>query len=108
MKGQPAGRQNPNPNGNYEAISPDYFRTMEIKLVIGDGMRPLLMGLIAGLAAAAFGRILLATLLFGAGEFDPTAYAFAALTLLIVALAACLGPALRAVSIDPWRALRSD
>ena len=35
VEGQPTDRPNVNPNGNYEAISPDYFRTMGIRLLAG-------------------------------------------------------------------------
>ena len=35
VEGQPAGQPNPNPNGNYESISPDYFGTMGIALLAG-------------------------------------------------------------------------
>jgi len=35
VEGQPPSRSQDNPNGNYEAISPDYFRTMGIRLVAG-------------------------------------------------------------------------
>ncbi len=35
VEGQPAEQTNPNPNGNYEAISPGYFRTMGIRLLAG-------------------------------------------------------------------------
>lgn len=35
VEGQPAERPNANPNGNYEAISADYFRTMGIRLLAG-------------------------------------------------------------------------
>jgi predicted permease len=35
VEGAPLGRPNENPNGNYEAISPEYFRTMGIALVAG-------------------------------------------------------------------------
>ncbi|HLJ45123.1 MAG TPA: ABC transporter permease [Bryobacteraceae bacterium] len=35
VEGQQAGPPNPNPNGNYEAISPGYFRTMGVPLLAG-------------------------------------------------------------------------
>ncbi len=35
VEGQPAAEQLRNPNGNYEAISPDYFRTMGIHMIAG-------------------------------------------------------------------------
>jgi putative ABC transport system permease protein len=35
IEGQPPERREANPNGNYEAISPDYFRTMGIQMLAG-------------------------------------------------------------------------
>jgi len=48
------------------------------------------------------------SLLYGVSPLDPTTYAAVSLTLALVAVAACLAPAVRAVRLDPLDALRSD
>jgi hypothetical protein len=49
-----------------------------------------------------------ANLLFGVTPLDPVAFALAPAILLIAALAACLGPALRAAATDPAMTLRAQ
>ena len=79
-----------------------------IARMVGKEMsRSALFGALAGLAAALWLRGLLASLLFGIGPIDLAAYAFAALALALVAIAASVVPAWRAASIDPARALES-
>ena len=66
------------------------------------------LGLAIGVAGAlSLGRFL-RSLLYGVGAADPLALFGAVLLLAIVALAACVLPALRAVGIDPMTALRAD
>jgi predicted permease len=77
-----------------------------LRMVLGQGM--LLVGL--GLAVGGFASWLLSSslraLLFGISPSDPVTFGAVILLLLGVALAACAVPALRAVRIDPLRALR--
>jgi len=47
-------------------------------------------------------------LLFGIEPVDATSFAGGALALVMVALVAALGPAIRAARVDPVRALRTD
>ena len=65
-------------------------------------------GLFLGAAAAYPGTKLVRTLLFETAPLDPLTYLGAALLLGLVALVACLVPALRAVHVDPVVVLRSE
>ncbi|MEO8430819.1 MAG: ABC transporter permease [Acidobacteriota bacterium] len=79
-----------------------------LRLIVFQGMRPALIGIVIGLAAAlALGRGL-ASLVFGISAADPATLAAVAGLLAAVALVACLVPALRAARIDPIRALRDE
>jgi putative ABC transport system permease protein len=77
-------------------------------LVVAQGLRPVLIGAIAGLAVAVAVTSLMKTLLFGVAPADPATYALTATTLGAVALAACAVPALRATRVDPMVALREE
>lgn len=77
-------------------------------MVVGQGMRPVALGVIAGLIGAVAITTLMRSLLFGLEPVDPAAYAAAVATLGAIALAACAIPALRATRIDPLVALRDE
>lgn len=75
------------------------------RLVLADGMRPVLAGLALGLAgASAIGRSLRG-FIFGISSADWVSYAAALAILLAAALAATLVPARRAVRVHPAEAL---
>jgi putative ABC transport system permease protein len=77
------------------------------RMVIGDGMRMALAGIVLGtLASLALARVL-DGLLYGTRPTDPATYAVIAATLAIVALLASALPARRATRADPASALRS-
>ena len=77
-------------------------------LIVRQGLRPVLLGVAAGVAAAlAAGRILRG-LLFGVAVADPLTMASVAALLLAVAAAACYVPALRLTRSDPMGALRQE
>ncbi len=76
-------------------------------MVLGQGLRPVVIGLIVGVAAALASGRLLASLLFGVHASDPTVIASVCVLLLLVAAAAGAVPAHRASRTPPVTALRS-
>jgi putative ABC transport system permease protein len=77
-------------------------------LVLRQGLRPVLGGLLVGVAAAlASGRVI-SSFLFGTEPGDPAAITTVVLTLLLVGFAACWAPARRACRVDPMTALRNE
>src|SRR5262245_14386041 len=79
-----------------------------VRLVIGRGMSPALIGTAAGLAGAFGLARFLETLLFQIRPTDALVFTFAPALLLGVALLACYAPARRATKVDPMMALRSE
>jgi putative ABC transport system permease protein len=79
-----------------------------LRLVVGQGARLAVVGLLVGLFGAFALTRSLRALLFGVGPNDPMTIAMATGVLLAAALAACLIPAVRALRVDPSQAFRSD
>jgi putative ABC transport system permease protein len=79
-----------------------------LKMILGQGMAVIGVGLVVGLAAAFALTRLLKSLLFGVGENDPLTFVAITAVLLLVALIACYIPARRATKVDPLVALRAD
>ncbi len=79
-----------------------------VRMVLGQGMRPVLVGLAVGLMGALAVARLLRGLLFGIGPADPATYAGVSVLLCIVALGACWMPARRAAKVDPMVALKVE
>jgi len=83
-------------------------RPQVLRLVLADGLRPALLGLLVGLAASASTGRLIVSMLYDTRPLDAGIYAAVAATLLFVATIACLLPAWRASRIDPMQALRTE
>ena len=83
-------------------------REQVLSLMLGDGLRPALYGLVLGLVASAAITRLLQSMLYGTRPLDLAVFASVAATLLVVAALACLVPAWRASRIDPMQALRME
>jgi len=79
-----------------------------LKLVIRNGMKLTLIGLLLGLAGAFALTRLVSTMLFGVTSTDVATFVGVSLTLIVVALIACYFPARRATRVDPLTALRYD
>ncbi len=79
-----------------------------LALVVGQGLKLALVGLLLGVGGAMLAGRAIATLLFGVTGLDPTTYAGVTVLLLFVSAVACLVPARRAASIDPMQALRNE
>jgi len=79
-----------------------------MRLVISQGMRMTVLGLILGIAGALASARLLESLLFEVKPTDALTYGGVALMLCLATLAACAVPALRAARVDPVVALRQD
>lgn len=75
------------------------------RLMMARGIRLVLVGVGAGVVVALFLGPVLAASLFGIAARDPLSYALAGVALLVAGAAACLGPALRAMRVDPVEVL---
>jgi putative ABC transport system permease protein len=78
------------------------------KLVVLQGLRPSLLGLFIGIAAALAFTRLLSTQLFGVSALDPVTFAALPVLILLVSVLGSLGPAIRATRVDPMVSLRAD
>ena len=79
-----------------------------LRLIVGQGMRPVLAGVGAGLAGAFALSRLMESLLFGVTAADPLTYAAVAVLLTSAAVVSCYLPARQALAVDPVSALRDD
>jgi putative ABC transport system permease protein len=79
-----------------------------LRSVMGEGLRPVLVGLFLGGVAAQIAVQPVRSVLFGVGPLDPLALIGVASLLLLTAMVACYVPARRATRVDPMVALRSE
>ena len=79
-----------------------------LRLIMRDGTKITLFGILSGVAGALALTRLMASLLFEVKPTDPATFAAAAILLALVALAACYIPARRAMRVDPMIALRYE
>ena len=79
-----------------------------LRLIINQGMKPVIIGLVVGIAAAfALGRLITAQL-YQVSAHNPALLGGATILLAATALLACLLPARRATLVDPVQALRTE
>lgn len=83
-------------------------RTDVLKMVLGQAARLAIIGVAIGLLAAAGLTRLMSRILYGVSATDPFTFALVAVTLTLVALAACYIPARRAMRVDPIISLRYE
>ncbi len=77
-------------------------------LVLRQGLRPVLLGLLVGVGGALAAGRLIESFLFATEARDPAAISAVVVILLAVAAMACWAPARRASQIDPIAALRHE
>jgi putative ABC transport system permease protein len=79
-----------------------------LRLIIGQGMKLVVIGLAIGLTGALALSRVLSSLLFGVTATDPLTFILISLLLTFIALLACWIPARRAAKVDPMIALRYE
>jgi putative ABC transport system permease protein len=79
-----------------------------LRMVLGEGLRLVIAGLVLGLAASLAVTRFLDTMLFGIQPRDAATFAGVVIVLSAAAMLGCLVPALRAMRVDPMIALRAE
>jgi putative ABC transport system permease protein len=79
-----------------------------LRLVVAQGLRPVIAGAVLGLGATFWLSRLMANLLFEIRPNDPLTYAAVVTAILFVGAIACYIPARRVLRVDPAIALRSE
>lgn len=79
-----------------------------MKMIVGDGLKLVLIGVAVGIAGAFALSQLLTRFLYGVVSTDPVTFVMVSALLTIVGVAACYLPARRAMNVDPLVALRHE
>jgi ABC-type antimicrobial peptide transport system permease subunit len=79
-----------------------------VRMVVGDGLRPVSLGVLIGILMTLAAGRLIASLLYGIDANDPSTIALVAGILGFIAATAMIIPAWRATKADPVAALRAD
>ena len=79
-----------------------------LRLFVSQGMKLILIGLVAGLLGSLMLTRVMSSLLFGVSPTDLTTFGVVAIGLLVVGMLACYVPARRATKVDPLVALRYE
>ena len=79
-----------------------------VQMVLTDGLKPILVGVVLGLAASLALSRVVSSLIYGVRATDPLTFAAVALLLLLVGIFAIILPAYRATRIQPVRILREE
>ena len=83
-------------------------RAEVLRLVLFDGLRPVFLGLVVGLAGGATAASFIRSILYGTSPLDPIVLSVMVASLLLTAVIACVLPAIRASKIEPMQALRIE
>jgi ABC-type antimicrobial peptide transport system permease subunit len=83
-------------------------RSEVLRLVLFDGLRPVFLGLVIGLAGGSTAASFIRSILYGTSPLDPLVLIIMVGGLLLTALVACALPAIRASKIEPMQALRTE
>jgi predicted permease len=79
-----------------------------LRMVLVGGLGPALVGLVLGLLGSAALSRTVSSFLYETSPLDPAIYGSVAVLLIVVTVAACLAPAMRASRVDPMSALRHE
>lgn len=83
-------------------------REQVLRLMLLDGLRPALAGLVLGLLGSLVAARQIKSMLYETQPLDPAVFASVAAVLVVVAALACMVPAWRASRLDPVQALRAE
>jgi ABC-type antimicrobial peptide transport system permease subunit len=79
-----------------------------LRQIVGEGLRPTLIGIVLGSILAALLAGVIASMLYGVSRHDPLTFGGVAVLMMAVGLIATALPAYRAARVDPVRTLRMD